>query len=139
MKTILFLINGFGIEKKESYSVYDASLMPYLDRLMKGFLFGNLESDVKNIYDGYRNMSLEINGLYNYSVYNREAGLGKIAENENVLKIEKSLKERNSKLHIFCFIDTSLQVVDNLRVFLKAIKKVVFSFEKRPERTPESG
>ena len=34
-KTVLFLINGFGVEKKESYSIYDASLMPTFENLMK--------------------------------------------------------------------------------------------------------
>ena len=41
-KTILFLINGFGVERKESYSIYDASLMPTLDSLSKKYLFSTI-------------------------------------------------------------------------------------------------
>ena len=121
MRTVLFLINGFGVEKKESYTIYDPKNIPTFDMMMKSHIFSRLKTNVFNIYDGYRNMSLELDGLYNYTVYNREAALGKISNNDNVIKIENTLKERKSKLHLFCFIDTSDQVVDNLKVFLKAI------------------
>lgn len=123
MKTVLFLINGLGIEKKESYSVYDANIMPTFDILTKSYMFSKLDSDVKNINDGYRNMSLEIKGLYNYNVYDREALDGNINTNTTVLDINKTLEERKSKLHIFCFVDISEKIVDNLKVFLKLVNK----------------
>lgn len=123
MKTILFLINGFGIEKKESYSVYDASIMPNFDNLTKKYMFSKLESDVKNINDGYRNMSLEINGLYNYSVCTREAQNGNMQKNTTILNIKKDLEERKSKLHVFCFVDTSFKIVENLENFINFINK----------------
>lgn len=123
MKTILFLINGFGTEKKESYSVYDANIMPNFDKLMKKYMFSTLNSDVKNINNAYRNMSLEVNGLYNYNIYSREFVDNKIVNNETFLDIQKEFNERKSKLHLFCFVDTSLQIVDNLKDFLKNINK----------------
>ena len=33
MKTVLFLMNGFGIETKDSYSVYDTSIVPNIEKL----------------------------------------------------------------------------------------------------------
>lgn len=39
MRTILFLINGFGVEAKESYSIYDEKLMPNLTSYQKNICF----------------------------------------------------------------------------------------------------
>ena len=46
MRTILFLINGFGIESKDSYSIYDESVMPNFDKLSKKYMFSTLNSSV---------------------------------------------------------------------------------------------
>ena len=69
MRTVLFLINGFGIETKDSYGVYDAAIMPNFDKLAQKYMFSKLESNVFNTVDGFRSMSLEMNDLYNYTIY----------------------------------------------------------------------
>ena len=123
MQTVLFLINGFGIETKNSYTVYSASLMPNFDKLMNKYMFSKIDSNVRNIFDGYRNMSLELDGLYNYRIYNREAENGNLLKNNTLLSISNTIKERKSKLHILCFVDTSLDIVENLKHFLMTINK----------------
>ena len=100
MKTVLFLINGLGIETKDSFSVYNASLMPNFDLLSKKYLFSGIKSNVRNIYDGYRNMSLEINELYNYHIYRREAQTNHIITNKTYHNIENEL---NHTRHHFAF------------------------------------
>ena len=40
-KNILLLINGFGIEKADSHSVYSAELMPNMDRLTHEMVFAS--------------------------------------------------------------------------------------------------
>ena len=79
MRSVLFLINGFGVESKESYSVYDETIMPNFDKLSKKYMFSKLSSNVFSTIDGFRNMSLERNDLYNYSIYERDSVSGKIA------------------------------------------------------------
>ena len=37
-KTVMFLINGLGIEKADSCNVYHENLMPNMDRLMNEYL-----------------------------------------------------------------------------------------------------
>ena len=106
MRTVLFLINGFGIEKKESFSLYNSSIMPNFDMLMNRYMFSSLKSDVHNIYDGYRNMSLEISELYNYHLFQREINNGNFVNNEKCQKIKAEFDNRGSKLHLFCFVDT---------------------------------
>ncbi len=123
MKTVMLLINGFGIETKESYSIYDANLMPNFDLLTKKYMFQSLNSNVDSIYEGYRNMSLEINELYNYHIYERELLSGNIFKNNTYTVINSELQNRKSKLHIFVLVDTSLKIVDNIKSFIKQINK----------------
>ncbi len=56
-KTILYLMNGFGVEQKDSYNIYNSSLMPNLDRFTKEYLFGTLESNELDLNDAYRYFS----------------------------------------------------------------------------------
>ena len=123
MRSVLFLINGFGIESKESYNIYDETVMPNFDKLSKSYMFAKLDSHVFNTVDGFRSMSLEMSDLYNYEIYTRNADNGKIAANPLVMNISKSLNEKKGKLHLLCFVDTSFKVVDNLKHFITLINK----------------
>ena len=123
MRAVMFLINGFGIEGKDSYSVYDEKLMPNFDNLCRKYMFSKLDTQVFNTIDGFRSMSLEMSDLYNYSIYTRNANSGKIAADPSITTISKSLVEKKNKLHLLCFVDTSFQVVDNLKHFLTLINK----------------
>ena len=123
MRTVLFLINGFGIETKDSYSVYDKEIMPNFDKLMNGYIFSQLETNSRNIYDGFRNMSQEQEELYNYSIFSRELNHENILKNNVISQINEDIRTRKSKLHLLCFLDTSMKIVDNLKTFLKTINK----------------
>ena len=123
MRTVLFLINGFGIETKDSYGVYDASIMPNFDKLAQRYMFSKLNSNVFNTVDGFRSMSLEMNDLYNYEIYKRDAESGKVAASPTLAELNNTLINRKSKLHLLCFVDTSIKIVDNLKHFLTLINK----------------
>ena len=131
-KTILLLINGFGVEKKNSYPIYDDTLMPKFAELTKEYLFSNnsVISKVNNIYDAYRNISMDINEPYNYSVVGESILNKKLLTDEKVLNIKKDFDTKNGNLHLFCLVDTSLKIVEQLKEFLKVInpnqKKRVF-------------
>jgi len=120
-KTVLFLINGFGIEKKESYPIYDASLMPTFEELAKKYIFSNnsINSNVTNYYDAYRNISLDVGELYNYSILDKDVNDKTIGLNENIVKIKDELETKKNNLHFFCLVDTSPKIVDHLREILK--------------------
>ena len=123
MRSVLFLINGFGIEAKESYTIYDASIMPNFDKLSTKYMFSKLTSNVFNTIDGFRNMSLERDDLYNYSIYERDSVSGKIAANPVVSEINNSMLKEKRKLHIMCFVDTSMKIAENLKHFIMLINK----------------
>ena len=123
MKTVMMLINGFGIETDDSYEVYNQELMPTFDTMMKKYIFSRITSDVNTVYEGYRNMSLEIGELYNYHIYSRESDNGNIKQNAVITNIMSELDTRKSKLHLFAFVDTSLKISENIKSFLKTINE----------------
>lgn len=122
-KTVLLLINGFGVEKKESYPIYDDSLMPTFAELSKEYLFSNnsVISHVSNTYDAYRNISLDINELYNYSILDKELEDKKIVNNQVLNNIKNDYLNKQGNLHIFCLVDNSLKIVDHLKEMLKLL------------------
>ena len=123
MRSVLLLINGFGVEAKESYSLYDASIMPNFDKITKKYMFSKLTSNVFNTIDGFRNMSLERSDLYNYSIYERDSLNGKVAASPTVAAINNALLTHSCKLHIMCFVDTSMKIAENLKHFIMLINK----------------
>lgn len=122
-KTVLLLINGFGIEKKESYPIYDDELMPTFSELSKKYLFSNnsVTSIVNNYYDAYRNVSMDVNELYNYSIIDSEIESKKLMTNDTLLRMKNDYETKKGNLHLFCLIDTSLKVVSHLKELLKVL------------------
>ena len=116
-------MNGFGIEGKNSYTVYDANILPNIENLRNRYLFQTLTTNNKTMYEGFRNISLEIGELYNYHVFNRELQNMHIFSNSNYQNLKKNLEEKNSKLHLFVFVDKSPMIVENLKNFLRDINK----------------
>lgn len=57
-KTILLLINGFGIERKGSAEVYSAKLMPAFDNMTKTCLFGSLTTTAGDYNTAYKLFSI---------------------------------------------------------------------------------
>ena len=131
-KTILLLINGFGVEKKESFPIYDDDLMPTFASLSREYLFSNnsVISKVGNYFDAYRNVSMDVNELYNYSIVDKEIESKKILINETLLKVKTDFDSKEGNLHLFCLVDTSLKLVNHLKEMLKVLnpdmKKKVF-------------
>ena len=122
-KTVLLLINGFGVEKKESYPIYDDSLMPNFVELSRNYLFSNnsVISSVNNYYDAYRNISMDINEIYNYSIIDSAIINKSFLSNKVLLDVKNDFDTKKGNLHIFCLVDTSLKIVDHLKETLKFI------------------
>lgn len=121
MKTVMVLINGFGVEHKRSYSIYSQELMPNLDKLTKKYMFSQLMANVNNYYDGYRNMCLEVNEMYNYSIYDEEFIKDGFKTNETLVSLKQELETRKSKLHIFCLVDNSEKIVEQVKNVVKEL------------------
>ena len=61
-KTILMLINGFGVERSGSAEVYTPKLMPNFDYMIKNYLFGNLVTVAGDYNTAYKNFSMPEKG-----------------------------------------------------------------------------
>lgn len=117
-KTILMLINGFGIERKDSMEVFTPELMPNLDYMTKNYLFSSLQASAGDYNNGYRLFSMPgvnkkkedqiDNMIYDKTLYN----------NEVLKSISTSIPE-GKKLHVFYTLDTGYkfhQVKEILRI-----------------------
>ena len=104
-KNILLLINGFGIEQKDSVSIYSQNLMPNLDKLTKIGMFGSLSSNDLDYKDGYRRFSIGINEALTYSIVNNSLNDDSYIKNEILKYIIRDHNNTNGKIHIICYFD----------------------------------
>ena len=129
-KTILMLINGFGVEQKGSAEIFSHNLMPNLDNMTKEVLFSSIATNAANYTTGYEYFSVPPfktkdnaidNEIYDKTFY----------KNEILLEAEKAVTADN-KMHIFCNIDDSATLLQ-LKSFAYALnpdknKKVFIHF-----------
>ncbi len=119
MKTVLFLINGWGVEHKSSYPIYDKEIVPNFDTLLNKYMFERIKKTTNNYQEAYRNMSLDINEIYNYSIVRKAIDDGSLINHEALKAIKERFDQHKGKLQIMCLIDRSMKIVDDLRYVLK--------------------
>ena len=118
-KTVLFLMNGFGIEQLNSYNIYNAKLMPNLDSYTKNHLFEAIETKAYNLTSGYRTFSTGSELPLSYSLI--DSYYDKFNENKNLNFYLNSIRsEGKVQLFMFCESENSLQ---HLRKFCDFIKQ----------------
>ena len=120
-KTVLFLINGFGIEKKDSYSIYDAKALPTLDKMMNNNLYTSLESTASDYTTGYQLFSTGTLKTNNYSYLNDLIDNNKLIENENLKKFNNDNIGKETRIHIFIHLNSE-DVIESLNKFVKYLK-----------------
>lgn len=120
-KTVLFLINGFGIEKKDSYSIYDAKALPTLDEMMNNNLYTSLESNASDYTTGYQLFSTGTLKTNNYSYLNDLIDNNKLIENENLKKFNNDNIGKETRIHIFIHLNSE-DVIESLNKFVKYLK-----------------
>lgn len=122
-KNILLLINGFGIEKSDSYNIYSKELMPNLDNLTSEGVFKTLQNNYLDYKSGYREFSMGILEPLTYSLIENEIS-SKNYKNNQVLKyIANESNKFNSKIHIFCYFD-SARIIEQLKVYLTELQSL---------------
>ncbi len=127
-KTILLLINGFGVERKGSTEVYSQKLMPNFDYMLKNYLFGNLVTTAGDNNTAYKNFSMpdKANGQedeIDYLIFEK-----KLTTNEMLCQARDSVGAENN-LHIFYSVDSPEkfgQVRELLKILNEKKDKKVF-------------
>lgn len=118
-KSILMLINGFGIEKKDSVEIYSKTLMPNLDNMMNSYVFGPLNAPAGDYNNGYRLFSIAQNNEKENDPIDEMIFDKTLEKNSVLLQIASSLNEQN-KLHIYYVVDRRANL-SHLKEFLKII------------------
>ena len=119
-KTILLLINGFGIERKDSVEVYTKDLMPNMDFMTKNYLFSSLVANAGDYNNGYKDFSM-------YEDKKKEDEIDNIIFekklNDNpVFKDILSKLTHENKLHIFYNLNDGSKL-HQIREIIKVINQ----------------
>ena len=117
-KTVLFLMNGFGIEQLDSYNIYNAKLMPNLDNYTKTHLFTSITTPTYNLVSGYRYFST--NSKYPLSCSLIDNYIDKLETNKNITFYLNSIRPEG-KIHLFLSLENE-KSLEHLRVFLRFLK-----------------
>ena len=118
-KVVLFLINGFGIEQKDSFSVYKSELVPNLDKMTREEMFNSLETSDYNFIDGFRTFSIESKESLTYNLLDKFSF--KLNENPNFNEYLNQINEEE-KIHVFCTLNNS-KTIEHLKNILYIMKK----------------
>ena len=119
-KNILLLINGFGIEQKDSIEIYSDKVMPNMDKLTKIGMFGSISSKELDYADGYRYFSIGVNEPLTYSIINNSLANDSYMNNEIFKYIINDKKINKGKIHILCYLDSE-STLYQLGVYIKKI------------------
>lgn len=120
-KTVLFLMNGFGIEKKGSTPIYDAKLMPTMDKLSFEHIFASIPTTAYDYKEGFKLLSVgtEVSTVYHVV---EEAFKNKELKKNEILNNHLNIQEP-SKLHIMLSLENP-QNVEQLNLFLSHFRKI---------------
>ena len=109
-KTVLFLLNGFGMEAAKSFNVYSASLMPNLDRISHAYPMTSIPvSDVDaglnkhqigNFKSNYLMFSTEGNVLRKEDVLDSKLSSMEIMHDKTLSSLVNNSINNNSRFHI---------------------------------------
>lgn len=119
-KNILLLINGFGIEQKDSVEIYSDKVMPNMDKLTKMGLFGSISNKQLDYADGYRYFSIGVNEPLTYSIINNSLANDSYINNEIFKYIINDNKINKGKIHILCYLDSE-STLYQLGAYIKKI------------------
>ena len=119
-KTVLFLINGLGIEKADSCNVYHEQLMSNMDQLMNEYLFTSLSTTTSDYSSGYQIFSMGKVEPLGYSFLDNLIEENQFATNANFNAFKESIRTLEGALHVFCLLDDE-RVVEHLKGFIQAL------------------
>ena len=126
-KTIMCLINGLGVEQKDSCDAYTEEVMPNVERMISKNLFTSLETPATDYSSGYQ--------IFNTGTVNSlaEEKIKKIyldAQWDTASNYESFIKQLNdneNKLHIICPLNNN-RSYDYIKSFIKKLngsKKII--------------
>ena len=123
-KSILFLINGYGVEQFDSVEVYSKELMPCLDSIISQNTLLRIPNLFLDYRSAYRKFSMGIDRDLSHSLIEMNIGKNEHSENQLLKYIANETLKKESNLHIFAYVD-SYNTFEELAEYVKAFKKNV--------------
>lgn len=109
-KTVLFLMNGFGVEASKSFEVYSKELMPTFEKLIAAYPFkllyasgemiGNNRSEASNFKDGYSKFGAFGNVITKYDILKKKIDNNEFLNNPVVNNSIDIAVNNKSRLHV---------------------------------------
>lgn len=109
-KTVLFLMNGFGIEAKKSFEVYSKDIMPTFEKLIAAYPFkllyasgemiGNNSGETSNFKDGYSKFGTFGNVVTKYDILKKKIDNNEFLNNPVVNNSIDVAVNNKSRLHV---------------------------------------
>ena len=140
-KTVLFLINGLGIERKDSYNIYSPEIMPVFDNLTSKEFFTSISSSSLNLEDAYKYFSIgTLNPLtapYMENILDNNL----FNSNQKFNEFHQKLFDCQGNIHLFCFLEND-KVHDSIKRFIQIVdannqKKIYLHFVLPQKDTKE--
>ncbi len=119
-KNILLLINGFGVEKSDSYQVYTESLMPNMDRLTKERVFFSIPNRSLDYKSAYRNFSIGVEDSLTYNLVENNININEQKSNQLVKYIENETNRLKGRIHIIVYWDSS-KTIEQLSSYISEL------------------
>lgn len=119
-KSVLFLINGFGMQQRDSFDIFDNDFMTNLTNNVNKYLYTSLVTKSFDYKDGYSELSTGSNTSISYSFIDKEVEEKKYVN--NAVLNEMIEKAKTSKMQIFCTLD-DINTFYHLREYLEYINK----------------
>ncbi len=137
-KTVLFLMNGFGVETGKSFEIYSKNLMPTFDKLISAYPFkllfasgemiGANRGETSNFQEGFYNFSTFGHPTTKYDILKKKIAANEFLTNNIVNNsIDVAIKNQ-SRLHIMFTLGNKVNVdrYEQLKLYIElAIKKGV--------------
>ena len=118
-KTILMLINGFGVEKGDSTPIYSAKLMPNLDSLTTSAMFSSLSAPAGDYNSGYKAFSIESTNSKKNDFIDNLIYDGELKNNVALKEFYASLN-KEKKLHIL-YVFNEGEKFNQIREIIKSV------------------
>lgn len=122
-KTVLCLVNGLGVEHKDSCDIYSKKIMPTFDKSIQYELFTTLATSAYNYETGYQIFNTGNTNVLSVGYLDKIFNMETWHENPKFQEmIDFFSKEETTKIHIFCSL-YSKTTFDHLKSFILSLKQ----------------
>ena len=120
-RSILFLINGFGIDRKDIYDVLNDNNVPNLNKLARENIYSKINNIATDYKTGYRLLSTSQKTLPGLKKVDKDI-MDNFETNDKFNDLITRISGTPNKLHVFCYLDNDTTIT-HAKKLIEAIQK----------------